>query len=302
VPRTGFSPLVHFQDAPGPIARTVPDLAILLDTIVGYDAADPYTSAAVRNPDVGQYRAAVDDVTPALLGGIGVGVLADAFGDAPEAAGTNEVVAAALTTLGGLGTRVVDNVTLGDGERDLPGWVSGTSLYTTVSKHDIDAFLAARPAAPVHSFDEIHATGVFHELTDLISDIAAGPADPADDPDYYPRRLRQEELRRRLVDLMAAADVDFLVYPTVQVPPPTRAALAAKRWTALDFPTNTVLASQSSLPAMSIPCGFTASGLPVGLEVLGRPYAERSLLRFARAWELAAAPRRPAPLLDSALA
>lgn len=302
VPRTGFSPLVHFQDTPGPIARTVPDLAILLDAIVGYDAADPYTSVTVRNPDVGHYRDAVDEVTPAMLGGIRVGVLADAFGDAPESAETNEAVTAALANLSDLGTWVVENLTVGDDERDLADWVAGTSLYTTVSKHDIDAFLAARPAAPVRSFDEIHATGVFHELTDLITDIAAGPADPSDDPDYYPRRLRQEELRRRLVDLMAAADVDFLVYPTVQVPPPTRAALAAKRWTALDFPTNTVIASQSSLPAMSVPCGFTSSGLPVGLEVLGRPYAERALLRFARAWELAASPRRCAPLLDSALA
>jgi Asp-tRNA(Asn)/Glu-tRNA(Gln) amidotransferase A subunit family amidase len=91
--------------------------------------------------------------------------------------------------------------------------------------------------------------------------------------------------------------VDFLVYPTVQVPAPAREELAAKRWTALDFPTNTVIASQSSLPAMTVPCGLTDSGLPVGLEVLGKPLAEKDLLRFARAWELAATPRTPSPLL-----
>ena len=92
----------------------------------------------------------------------------------------------------------------------------------------------------------------------------------------------------------------FLVYPTVQVPAPTREELAAKRWTALDFPTNTVIASQTSLPAMSIPVGFTDNGLPVGLEVLGRPLSERALLRFARAWELAESPRRAAALTSVA--
>ncbi|MEV0074184.1 MULTISPECIES: amidase family protein [unclassified Amycolatopsis] len=300
IPRTGFSPLVHFQDTPGPLARTVPDLAATLDVVVGYDPADAYTSLAASSPEVGRYQEALDDVTPGTLAGFSIGVLADAFGTQPESGETNEVVATAVKHLAGLGVRVVHDVELGDGELDLAGWVAATSLYTTVSKHDIDAFLAARPHAPVHSVEQVHASGVFHELTDLLPDIAAGPADPADDPAYYARRLRQEELRRRLVDLMARSGTDFLVYPTVQVPPPTREALAAKRWTALDFPTNTVLASQSSLPAMSIPCGFTPAGLPVGLEVLGKPLAERALLRFARAWELATSPRRPSPLLTSA--
>ena len=293
VPRTGFSPLVHFQDTPGPMARTVPDLAAVLDVITGYDAADPYTSLCAAAADIGHYREALDDVTPQVLGTVRVGVLSDAFGDQPECAGTNDVVEAALARLSALGTTVVRDVVLGD----LPAWITGTSLYTTQSKHDIDEFLAARPAAPVKTFDEIHGSGVFHELTDLINDIAAGPSDPAADPEYYPRRLRQEEFRRRLVDLMASAGVDFLVYPTVQVPAPAREELAAKRWTALDFPTNTVIASQSSLPAMTVPCGLTDSGLPVGLEVLGKPLAEKDLLRFARAWELAATPRTPSPLL-----
>ncbi|MEV4605023.1 amidase family protein [Amycolatopsis sp. NPDC049253] len=300
IPRTGFSPLVHFQDTPGPMARTVPDLAATLDVVVGYDPADAYTSLAASSPEVGRYREALDDVTPGTLAGFSIGVLADAFGTQPESGETNTVVTTAVKHLAGWGVHVVDGVELGDGELDLPGWVAATSLYTTVSKHDIDAFLAARPAAPARSVEQVHASGVFHELTDLLPDIAAGPADPADDPAYYARRLRQEDLRRRLLDLMARSGADFLVYPTVQVPPPTREALAARRWTALDFPTNTVLASQSSLPAMSIPCGFTSTGLPVGLEVLGKPLAERALLRFARAWELAATPRRPSPLLTSA--
>lgn len=296
ISRAGFSPLVHFQDTPGPMARTVTDLAAVLDVIAGYDTLDSYTSLCSTTRDLGHYREALADVTPQTLRTARVGVLADAFGSQPESQDTNSVLEAAITRLAEAGATVVRDVTLGD----LPAWISGTSLYTTQSKHDIDEFLASRPDAPVRSFEEIHRSGVFHELTDLVNDIAAGPGDPADDPGYYPKRLRQEELRRRLTDLMAAAGVDFLVYPTVQVPPPTRETLAARRWTALDFPTNTVIASQSALPAISVPCGLTPTGLPVGMEALGKPLAETDLLRFARAWELATTPRQPSPLLTGA--
>lgn len=290
VSRTGFSPLVHFQDTPGPIARTVADAAALLDVIAGWDPQDEFTALAAGHPHTGAFATGLDTRD---LSSFRVGVLEDAFGTGPESAGTTAVVRAALDRLRAEGCEVVDGLELGA----LREWVTGTSLYTTQSKQDLAAFLADRPTAPVGTWDEIVAAGAFHPLTDLVVDIAAGPEDPLDDPDYLPRRLRQEDLRRRLSALMAAAGVDVLVYPTVQVPAPTRDDLAAKRWTALTFPTNTVLASQSSLPAASVPVGFTDDGLPVGLEVVGPVMSERLLLRFARAWERAVSPRRAPQLL-----
>ncbi|MGI5223207.1 amidase family protein [Nocardia sp. CA-290969] len=289
IPRTGFSPLLHFQDTPGPMARTVTDLAAVLDVIAGYDATDPYTGIATTDPDVGNYAAALDEVNADALRTFRIGVLADAFGAGADQEMTNAVVRSAIDRLGRLGTEVIDGLRLGN----LDSWIEQTSLYTRCSKKDINEFLAQRPGAPAGSVEEIVAAGRFHPLTDLFGDLVSGPDDPGDDPAYLRGRLRQEEWRRTLVAMMAQAGVDFLVYPTVQVPAPTRAELEAKRWTALDFPTNTVIASQTSLPAMSIPAGFTETGLPVGLEVLGRPLSELALLRFARAWELAANPRRP---------
>ncbi|MEU1984299.1 amidase family protein [Nocardia sp. NPDC019395] len=292
IPRTGFSPLLHFQDTPGPMARTVTDLAAVLDVVAGYDPTDPYTGIAASNPDIGNYAAALGDVNADALRTFRIGVLSDAFGAGPDQEMTNAVVRSAIDRLGRLGTEVIEGLRLGN----LESWIEETSLYTRCSKKDIDEFLAQRPGAPAGSVDEIVAAGRFHPLTDLFGDLVSGPDDPDDDPAYLRGRLRQEEWRRTLVSMMAQARVDFLVYPTVQVPAPTRAELEAKRWTALDFPTNTVIASQTSLPALSIPAGFTDSGLPVGLEVLGRPLSELALLRFARAWELAATPRRPAAL------
>lgn len=64
VSRTGFSPLVHFQDTPGPMARNVSDLAAVLDVIVGYDPTDSYTALATSGPEVGDYGEALDASTP----------------------------------------------------------------------------------------------------------------------------------------------------------------------------------------------------------------------------------------------
>ncbi|MFW0783537.1 amidase family protein [Gordonia sp. CPCC 206044] len=298
IPRTGFSPLLHFQDTPGPMARSVTDLAAVLDVIAGYDATDTYTGTATANTDIGNYAAAVGEVNADTAGTFRIGVLTDAFGEGVDQESTNAVVRSAITELERLGVDVVDGLELGD----LTTWIADTSLYTLGSKSDIDGFLAARPQAPASSVEEIVAAGKFHPLTDLFGDLISAPDNPDDDPVYLRGRLRQEEWRRTLIALMSEAGVDFLVYPTVQVPAPTRADLEAKRWTALDFPTNTVIASQTSMPAMSIPGGFTDTGLPVGVEVLGRPMSELSLLRFARAWELAASPRRPAELVSRASA
>jgi len=292
VSRSGFSPLVHFQDTPGPLGRTVADVAALLDVMVGYDPADPFTAVAARRAGPGSY---VDALAGASLSGARVGVLEDAFGAHPESGAVNDVVRTAVEELRIAGAQVVDGLELGG----LKGWIAGTSLYSTQSREDLTTFLAARPDAPVHSFDEVFDSGVFHPLTDLMQDIAAGPRHAADAPGYHRMRLRQEELRRALLDVMARADVDVLVFPTVQVPPPTRQELADRRWTALTFPTNTVIASQSAMSAMTVPAGSTTDGLPVGMEVLGRPFAEAHLLRFARAWEEHAQPRR-APVLPAA--
>lgn len=293
ISRTGFSPLLHFQDTPGPMARNVSDLAAVLDVIVGYDPTDSYTALATTSVEVGDYSEALDGIDADTLSGFRVGVLSDAFGVGDDEELTNRVVYAAVDRLRHHGTGVVDDIVLGD----LETWVADTSLYTIQSKSDLETFLASRTHRGPTSIREIVDQGDFHPLTDLIADIADGPAHPEEHPEYFKKRMRQEDWRRTLLAMMADAEVDFLVYPTVQVPAPTRTALAAKRWTALDFPTNTVIASQTSLPAISIPVGFTDTGLPVGLEVVGRPLSERALLRFARAWELAEAPRRQ-PTID----
>jgi amidase len=289
ISRAGFSPLVHFQDTPGPVGRTVADVATLLDSIVGYDPKDPFTVTALAAPRPGGYAQAVADSIP--FGSWRIGVLETGFGSDlnPDAVPVNRVVRAAITRLEELGVSTVPDLEI----TDLANWIADTSVYVKQSKSDITGFLAHRPGAPVSTFMEVYDSGQFHRLNDLFHGIATGPDTVDGDVEYLERRLNQEHFRRVILNLIAARTLDFLVYPTVQVIPPTREELAAEKYQSLTFPTNTVIGSQAGLPAITVPVGFTADGLPVGLEVLGAPMSEVKLLQFARSWEKAVQPRKP---------
>jgi amidase len=293
ISRTGFSPLVHFQDTPGPMTRTVGDLARLLDAMVGYDPTDPYTVVAATMPRA-PYQSTVSDAQPGI--GLRVGVLESGFGsDAdPRCAPVNTVVRSAITELARLGATVIADLRIDN----LSGEIAETSVYVKQSRSDINAFLAGR-AGPVASFDEIYRRKAFHPENDLFHGIAHGPADVTGDAEYLRLRLNQDQFRRKALGLFADYALDVLVYPTVQVIPPTHTELADGLYSALTFPTNTVIGSQSGLPALSMPVGFTSDNLPVGLEVLGTPFSEATLLRLAASWEAARNPRRAPTLAHS---
>ena len=291
ISRTGFSPLVHFQDTPGPMARSVRDLAKLLDVLVAYDAQDPYTFAATLARDAGSYERLLNgaDMRQARIG-----VLQQGFGPDDEySRPVNSVIQPFLQRLAQRGVELVEV-----GIPDLQEWIVQTSLYIQQSKYDLNRFMATRSGAPSRSFEEIYKNRWFHPLNDLFHNLAAGPDNPDHVEGYYKQRLAQAEFQRLILNLYAQHRLDFLIYPDVKVLPPTYADLESEKWTCLTFPTNTVIASQAHLPAMSMPAGFAGPDIPVGVELVARPYEEASLLRFAYAYEQAAQPRRP-PQLDT---
>ena len=288
ISRSGFSPLVHFQDTPGPIARTVSDLAQLLDSIVGHDPNDPLTATASAIPGTGRHARAIDSDLP--FASWRVGVLETGFGADrnPDAAPVNRVMRRAIAHLEELGVPTTPGVKI-DG---LSSWIAETSVYAKQAKSDITRFLVSRPSSPVSSFMAIYDSKRFHPHNDLFHKIAAGPDTTDDDAEYLRLRRNQERFRRLLLNVFASREVDFLVYPTVQVIPPTREELAAGKYRSSSFPTNTVIASHAGLPALTIPVGFTEHGLPVGMELLGPPLAEGKMLQFAHACERSTRPRR----------
>ncbi|AEJ40188.1 Amidase [Sulfobacillus acidophilus TPY] len=286
ISRTGLSPLVHFQDTPGPMARTVKDLARLFDGLVGYDPSDPMTVAALYH-QAGAGSAALSENA---LKGTRIGVLRQAFGPehAAESAPVNARVTETLLAMKDAGAEIIDPVAV----PDLDAFLAETAMYALQSKSDIDRFLRTKPETGGLTFDEIYRQRQFHEMLDLFHDIAAGPEEPETLPDYFRRRHSQMRFREAILNVLAQKRLDALLFPDVQVLPPTWDDLYAGKWTTMTFPTNTLIASQSGLPALSMPGGLTDDGLPVGVELIGKPYDEPKLLALAYAYEQIADPRR----------
>ncbi|MFI6549387.1 amidase [Streptomyces prunicolor] len=286
ISRNGVSPLVEPQDTPGPMTRTVTDAAVLLDVLAGFDPADPYTATAAIGRHRGSYADALDGTA---LGKSRIGVLRQAFGsdDDPRARVVNTVIHAALDKITAAGAELVDVVIPG-----LDHYVAYTSVYFSRSRADIDAFLAGRPGIDADSVAQLYADGRAHPNLDLPAGIATGPATAAEDPEYHGRLEARERFQRLVIGIMAGNGLDALCFPDARIAAPTRDEVLASRWSCLEFPTNTVIASQLWMPSVSLPAGFTDEGLPVGLELMALPYHEADLLNLAYGVDQATHSRR----------
>jgi len=109
--------------------------------------------------------------------------------------------------------------------------------------------------------------------------------------EYFDRLERRKELAQLLVGAMASNQLDALIYPTLRVKPNF---VGEKQSGSLCH-----IAAHSGLPAMSLPAGFTSDGVPVGVELLARPFAEGRLIELGFGWEQVAMPRRPPALTPS---
>jgi amidase len=279
ISRRGMSALVSFLDTAGPMARTVKDAALLLDAMVGYDPGDEYTSAYVAARPPASYASLLDE---GALQGARIGVLRQVFGGPadPDRAAVDAVIEHALDVMAGAGATMV-NVEI----PDLDDLMAATALYLTHSRHDLDRFLAERPSLPFSTVEDIVRAGKYHPALEWLKAMSEGPLTPSDDPAYYSRMAATERFQRAIVNAMAGASVSVLVYPTVQIVAPTRSELDAGRWTVEAFPTNTMIAPQAGLPAASVPAGATSARSPVGLEILGSPHDEPTVLTIAYAFE-----------------
>jgi Asp-tRNA(Asn)/Glu-tRNA(Gln) amidotransferase A subunit family amidase len=288
ISRAGMQPLVVQDDTAGPMTRTVLDAAALLDVLVGYDPADPLTSVTVQADDRGGYaRFAREDAVV----GKRLGILRHTFGRPgdPASEPVTQVIRSAIADLEALGAEVIEPKIAAD----LDELIEYTTLVLMQTRTDLDRFLRDLPDAPARSLEELYATGSYHELIDLIPQLAQGPVEPEEDPNYYRRIATRETLRRILLDTMASERLDAFVYPTVAVLPPRKDDLREGAWSAMGFPANTRLAAHVDLPAICLPAGMTSDGVPVGIELMGSPFQEASLIGLGYAFERATQHRRP---------
>ena len=276
VSRYGVIAFASSLDQVGPFAQDVRGVAYLLAAVAGYDENDQ-TSSKRPVPD---YAAALSrDVS-----GLRIGVAREYFGEglSPE---VERAVRAGIERLRGLGCEVRDI--------SLPNSPHAVATYYIVATAEASSNLArydgvrygyrARAGQLLEMYEKTRAEGFGAEVKRRIMlgtyALSAGYYDA-----YYLRAQKVRALIRRDFD-QAFATVDAVVSPTS---PTTAFRLGEK----LDDPlamylsdVYTVPVNLAGLPGISIPCGFDSKGLPVGLQLIGKPFDEETLLRIARAAE-----------------
>ncbi|MFF3691319.1 amidase [Streptomyces sp. NPDC002187] len=267
VPRHGVASLSWSLDHVGPITRTVQDAGLVLDALVGHHPGDP---AGLDHP----YEAHVSR-PGADLEDLRVGVPVNYYFDHVDRQ-VEGAVRRALESLADLGARLVD-VEIPMGE-----YIQATQWGLMV------------PEATAYHEQHLHTTPELYG-PDVRVLLEAGALVPATD---YLRAQRTRTLMREEWNRLLR-EVDVIAAPTV----PATAARADQetfRWadgtveTVSDaYVRLTAPANITGLPALSLPAGFDGAGLPVGLQLIGRPLGEATVLHVADAYEQV---RGPVPL------
>jgi aspartyl-tRNA(Asn)/glutamyl-tRNA(Gln) amidotransferase subunit A len=260
----GVIPLSWTHDHAGPMARTVADAALVLQAIASYDPEDIYSH---KFPAV-HYPAAMEEKTSSLR----LGVPHEFFWQKLD----SEIAEAAEAAL-----KVLARLTADAHDVDIP-------IPTDTAVFRCEPFVYHQKYLARHA-DEYHP--------ETLRRIRSGAEVTATEyVDGY-RKLQQH--RREILRIFD--EVDLLITPTTPILPPTIAGLEAApeelRPTEILMLRNTRPFNVFGLPAISIPCGYSQSGLPIGLQISGAPGAEGAVLTLARAYEAATDWRkRKAPL------
>lgn len=294
VSRTGIVPLDGVRDTAGPMARSVTDMAILLDAIVGPDAADPATA---RNTGhiAASYQAALRKDS---LKGVRLGVLRQVF----TAKVTDpRIIANFETTLAELkaaGAELVDPFVVPELDT-VPRPPQTPSSFKSSFEH----WLESHPGVPYGSVKALAESKLLHPLHQAATESAA-TALPADQDHATIEGRKNEQLfREAFMKAMDAASVDALVFPTWAQLPARNGDRNTQLMTEEPNSKGGVTALGSSLtfvgsmlqwPALSVPCGYV-DGLPVGLQILGRAWDEAKIISYAYAYEQATHCRVPPP-------
>ena len=272
VSRAGIHPLSRSLDSAGPLTRDAADAAIVYEAMQGPDPADPTTRGQAPH-----------DVTSGVgrgVAGLTLGVPRAVFWEDCDAEVEGRV-REAVAHLESLGAHVVDvEFEQAESARRL----NPRGLVIAAEAYDVNRRLVES------SFDDLDPIVVFR--------LVQGRDVPAHE--YLATVRAWEELR---ADTVAALDgIDGLLCPTVMIPPvPVADALASTDAYAernLQTLRNTSIGNILGLCGLSVPCGFTSRGLPVGLMIYGKPFDEARVLRIGHAYQQATDWHRRVPALD----
>jgi aspartyl-tRNA(Asn)/glutamyl-tRNA(Gln) amidotransferase subunit A len=261
ISRAGVYPLSWTLDSVGPLTRTVEDAALVHQALQGPDTDDETTLAVAPRDVLGSLKSGVKGLRVMF----GETVFFDDV--APE---ISAAVREAGRVLRGLGAQV-DSV--------------ATPEVAEAAGEQRRAHMIAAEALAVNGR---HLDENFDALDPIVAHRMKGGRQLSA-TDYFSVLRQWSALRARIVTTLA--DVDVLLVPATQIPPRPIAAIDATIESYTDanlrYLRNTALGNILNLCAVTLPCGFTADGLPLGLMIYAKPFDEAAALRVAYAYEQA---------------
>ena len=279
VSRYGVIAYASSLDQVGPMAKTVTGCAHILRAIAGHD---PHDSTSVSRP-VPDYGARLDG----SVKGLRVGIPREYFveGMQPE---VEQAVRTAIRTLEALGA-TVDNVSLPHTDYAIPAYylIATAEASSNLARYDGIKYglRTAESEGLLDMYQRTRANGFGTEVKRRIMlgtyALSAGYYDA-----YYLKAQRIRTLIRRDFEQVFATH-DVIVTPTA---PTTAFRIAEKTSDPLQMYLSdifTISVNLAGLPGLSLPCGFDNAGLPIGLQIVGRPFEEERVLQAAYAYEQA---------------
>jgi amidase len=266
----------------GPMARTVRDLAELLDVMAGYDPEDPLTALGVGKAPQ-SYTKSLDRNG---LKGARIGVLRESIGVASEPESedfkkVDAVFAANVAELKATGATVIDPIVI-PGLKELQTKRAGNSAITDDA---LRVWLARNPASPFKTRADIQRSPDVDKIfpPPKAAQWKSTPGEP-DLAKYGEYLAARQQLMINLMKVMADNRLDAIVHKSVEHQP-----------TLIKDGMNPPYASNKGIPilntflvyvpSITVPSGFTTDNLPVGITFLGGPYSEPAMLKLAYAYE-----------------
>ena len=268
----GIMPLSHTQDTGGPLARSLEDLAIILDLTVGFDPADPATQALESGPTP-QF---IENLYSVEASELRLGKLTSYFDSAGE--GTRVAIEEALSWYQAQGATIVDVAI-----PDLAELIASSRVIGYEFESDLNEYFETFGSEDIDSLSKIFELSLFHDaIGGRLSQILEERPDEAE---YAVSLEARTTLRQALNLIFETHNLDALVYPTIAQTPVFIGEQQPGN--------NCSMAANSGLPALSIPAGFSQAGLPVGMEFLGKRFKDPHLLAIAQAFAASNDHRRP---------
>jgi amidase len=269
----------------GPMARTITDMAKLLDVMVGYDADDPATAFGVnRSP-----RSYADLLDANSLKGARLGILREPMGLYSEPGSDDfdkitQVFDRAVAELRAAGAEIVDPIVI----PDLKALLAKRVFSTVERDQGFKLYFSGSANPPFASREDVSASPLFGELMKLTRDRWSRSVA---EESYYPSLKARDTLMTNMLKVMADHRLDAIVHKAVEhqptligdgVNPPYVEQKGAPH-------INTFL---QFVPSVVVPAGFTRDELPAGITFLGRPYDDARMIGYAFAYEQATHHRR----------